>query len=377
MQNNLLTSNKLCIYKSQGRVFNEKASLVRTPFQRDRDRIIHSASFRRLKHKTQVFANTEEDHFRTRLTHSMEVSQIARTIARTLVLNEDLSETLSLSHDLGHTPFGHSGEESLNECMDDYGGFDHNIQTIRIVTLIEKKYYDFRGLNLTLETLDGLLKHNGPIYDLSKIEKILQINILKNKIKFHNSPSLEAQVAAISDDIAYNNHDIQDGIRAGLFTIEELSEINFFKELLKKHKNKIKKHGKEIVIYQIIRDSINIMANDLTTNTRKNLTKFKIKKKEDVYNKSKKIVNFSNRMEKNDFQIKEFLGNKMYNERNVVKMNNFGKKIIKKLFEKIQNNPKKFIKEEHLERNDKNRSIADFVAGMTDRYAINLYNSLK
>ena len=377
MQNNLIKLNKLSIFVSQGRIFSEKKSLVRSPFQRDRDRIIHSASFRRLKHKTQVFANTKEDHLRTRLTHSMEVSQIARTIARTLMLNEDLSETLSLAHDLGHTPFGHSGEESLNECMENYGGFDHNLQTVRIVTLIEEKYYNFKGLNLTFETLDGLLKHSGSIHDLSKIKKMLQFDILKKKIKFYHSPYLEAQVAGISDDIAYNNHDIQDGIRAGLFTIEDLSEINFFKELLKKHKNKIKKYGKEIVIYQIIRDSINAMVNDLTTNTRKNLIKFKIKKKQDIYKTSEQIVNFSENMRKNDFQIKEFLGNKMYNDKKVMKMNNFGKKIIKKLFKKMNNNPKKFIKKENLKSNGKNRSISDFIAGMTDRYAINLYSSLK
>ena len=377
MQNNLTKLNKLSIFVSQGRIFSEKKSSVRSPFQRDRDRIIHSASFRRLKHKTQVFANTKEDHFRTRLTHSMEVSQIARTIARTLMLNEDLSETLSLAHDLGHTPFGHSGEESLNECMEKYGGFDHNLQTVRIVTLIEEKYYNFKGLNLTFETLDGLLKHSGSIHDLSKIKKMLQFDILKKKIKFYNSPSLEAQVAGISDDIAYNNHDIQDGIRAGLFTIEDLSEINFFKELLKKHKNKIKKYGKEIVIYQIIRDSINAMVNDLTTNTRRNLIEFKIKKKQDIYKTSEQIVNFSENMRKNDFQIKEFLGNKMYNDTKVMKMNDFGKKIIKKLFKKMNNNPKKFIKKENLKSNGRNRSISDFIAGMTDRYAINLYSSLK
>ncbi len=377
MQNNLIKLNKLSIFVSQGRIFSEKKSSVRSPFQRDRDRIIHSASFRRLKHKTQVFANTKEDHFRTRLTHSMEVSQIARTIARTLMLNEDLSETLSLAHDLGHTPFGHSGEESLNECMEKYGGFDHNLQTVRIVTLIEEKYYNFKGLNLTFETLDGLLKHSGSIHDLSKIKKMLQFDILKKKIKFYNSPSLEAQVAGISDDIAYNNHDIQDGIRAGLFTIEDLSEINFFKELLKKHKNKIKKYGKEIVIYQIIRDSINAMVNDLTTNTRRNLIEFKIKKKQDIYKTSEQIVNFSENMRKNDFQIKEFLGNKMYNDTKVMKMNDFGKKIIKKLFKKMNNNPKKFIKKENLKSNGRNRSISDFIAGMTDRYAINLYSSLK
>ena len=216
---------------SKGRIYKEGESSVRSPYQRDRDRRVHSSSFRRLKHKTQVFVNTIGDHYRTRLTHSMEVSQIARTLARTLCLNEDLSETLSLSHDLGHTPFGHAGEEILNQCMEKYGGFNHNIQTLRIVILLENKYYKFKGLNLTIETLDGLVKHNGAVNDDSSFKEILGKNIFSNKIFFSRPSSLEAQVAAISDDIAYNNHDIQDGIKAQLFTLDELIEINFFKEI--------------------------------------------------------------------------------------------------------------------------------------------------
>ena len=206
-----------------GRIHKEKENHIRSPYQRDRDRIIHSTSFRRLKHKTQVFVNTEGDHYRTRLTHSMEVSQISRTLARALGLNEDLCETLSLAHDLGHTPFGHAGEEILDQCMINHGGFDHNIQTLRIVTLLESKYYNFFGLNLTLETLDGLIKHNGPIKDINKIDDILKLRTLSNNINLHSYPSLEAQVASISDDIAYNNHDLEDGFRAGLFSIDEFN----------------------------------------------------------------------------------------------------------------------------------------------------------
>ena len=220
---------------SKGRIYNEKENSIRSPYQRDRDRIIHSSSFRRLKHKTQVFVNTEGDHYRTRLTHSMEVSQISRTLARSLGLNEDLCETLSLSHDLGHTPFGHAGEEVLNQCMKKHGGFDHNIQTLRIVTLLENKYYKFFGLNLTIETLDGLIKHNGPVKDLNLYNTILKKNLFRNKIIFYASPSLEAQVAAISDDIAYNNHDLEDGLRAGLFTIEKFNSIPFVSKLINKH----------------------------------------------------------------------------------------------------------------------------------------------
>ena len=230
--------SKLGLFKSRGRIFNESTSIYRTPFQRDRDRIIHSASFRRLKHKTQVFVNTEGDHYRTRITHSIEVAQIARTIAKYLNLNDDLAETLSLAHDLGHTPFGHAGEEALNECMNEHGGFDHNLQTIRIVMFLENKYLKFKGLNLTIETLDGLLKHNGIIEDYSYIQKIIGLKNFKNKINFKRSPSLESQISAISDDIAYNNHDIQDGLKARLFKLNDLIEINFFKKIYKLHQKK-------------------------------------------------------------------------------------------------------------------------------------------
>ena len=212
---------KIGIIKSRGRLINEANSPYRSPFQRDRDRIIHSGAFRRLKHKTQVFVNTEGDHYRTRITHSIEVAQIARTISRYLNLNDDLTETLSLAHDLGHTPFGHAGEEALNECMSDHGGFDHNLQTLRIVMFIENKYVKFKGLNLTVETLDGLLKHNGPYYDDTDVKNLIGLKNLKNKIDLNSYPSIEAQIASISDDIAYNNHDIQDGFNANIFRINE------------------------------------------------------------------------------------------------------------------------------------------------------------
>ena len=198
----------LALSKSIGRLHKENNSVYRTSFQRDRDRIIHSASFRRLKHKTQVFVNTEGDHYRTRITHSIEVAQIARSIAKYLGLNDDLSETLSLAHDLGHTPFGHAGEDALNDCMINYGGFDHNLQTLRIVMFLEHKYLKFKGLNLTIETLDGLLKHNGPVNDLSTVNRLIGLKNFNKKIKYKNSGLLEAQISTISDDIAYNNHDI-------------------------------------------------------------------------------------------------------------------------------------------------------------------------
>ena len=368
--------SKIGLFKSKGRIIKESVSKYRSPFQRDRDRIIHSASFRRLKHKTQVFVNTEGDHYRTRITHSMEVAQIARSIAKYLSLNEDLAETLSLAHDLGHTPFGHAGEEALNEQMEDYGGFDHNLQTLRIVMFLENKYLKFNGLNLSIETLEGLVKHNGPVDNLYLLDTIIGINNFKNMINFDIFPPLEAQISAISDDIAYNNHDIQDGINANLFKLEELVEINFFKDIYKKYKDKINKKNYKIATHQIIRDSIDIMIKDLISNTKRNLYNSNIKKLGDISKINFLIVDFSKKIKESENEIRYFLKNKMYNNKNVLKKNNEGKIIIKKLFNKIKKKPEKYISKEQL-KNNNYRAISDFISGMTDRYAINLYNSAK
>ncbi len=367
---------KIGLFKSKGRIFKESSSKYRSPFQRDRDRIIHSASFRRLKHKTQVFVNTEGDHYRTRITHSIEVAQIARSIARYLNLNEDLTETLSLAHDLGHTPFGHAGEDSLNECMSKHGGFDHNLQTLRIVMFLENKYLKFNGLNLSIETLEGLLKHNGPVNDLDLVNNLIGINKFKKMINFKTYPSLEAQISAISDDIAYNNHDIQDGIKANLFKLDELVEIDFFKGIYQKYKKKINKQNYKITTYQIIRDSIDLMIKDLINNTIKNLTQNKINDYKDITKTDFPMVNFSDKIKISENEIRYFLKSKMYNNKNVLAKNNKGKLIIKKLFEKINKNPRKFIPKAELSKN-KYRAISDFISGMTDRYAINLYNDIK
>jgi len=369
--------SKLGLFKSRGRIFNESTSIYRTPFQRDRDRIIHSASFRRLKHKTQVFVNTEGDHYRTRITHSIEVAQIARTIAKYLNLNDDLAETLSLAHDLGHTPFGHAGEDVLNECMNDYGGFDHNLQTIRIVMFLENKYLKFKGLNLTVETLDGLLKHNGIIKDYFYIKTIIGLKNFKNKINFKRSPSLESQISAISDDIAYNNHDIQDGLKARLFKLNDLIEIDFFKEIYKLHRKKTKSINNDILIYQIIRDSINLMVKDLIKNTMKNLKIKKAKSVHDIYSCKDRLVCFSNKFMKIEEEIKYFLRTRMYDNKNVLIKNNKGKRIVKNLFDIIKKNPRKYLTTQKNLKSNKYRDIADFISGMTDRYAINLYNNLK
>ena len=363
---------------SKGRIYKESENFIRSPYQRDRDRIIHSTSFRRLKHKTQVFVNTEGDHYRTRLTHSMEVSQIARTLARSLSLNEDLSETLSLAHDLGHTPFGHAGEEALSKCMEKYGGFDHNIQTLRIVTLIENRYYKFYGLNLTVETLDGLIKHNGPVLNkIYEYKKILKQNLLKDMIAFNSYPSLEAQVAAISDDIAYNNHDLEDGLRAGLFTIKKFSSIPTISRLINKHLQNIKKFRREIIISQIVRDLINLMVVDVIKTTNINLKKINPQSINNIYNHNGLIVDFSDKMKKIDKQIKDFLHRNMYNHSKVIVNTKKGKKIVNDLFTYMLKNPKKYINRRLFKNENDERVIADFIAGMTDRYAINLHKKIK
>jgi len=373
-----LKYSKLAVsIKSKGRIHHEKLSTLRSPYQRDRDRVIHSTAFRRLKHKTQVFVNTTGDHYRTRITHSLEVAQIARTLARYFNLNEDLCETISLSHDLGHTPFGHAGEDALNECMKPYGGFDHNIQTVRIVTLLENKYYNFKGINLSLETIDGLVKHNGKVINQDKINSMLGKNFFKNKINFLKSPSLEAQIASISDDIAYNSHDLEDGLRAKLYTIEDLKNIPILTKIITKHKKFIKLKGSELVLRQIIREIINEMVKDIILNTKKNLKKQKINSIFDVYGAKSLLVSFSREMKLFDTTIKSFLMKKMYLCENVLKKTNNGKKIIRFLFVKIKQNPLKFIKKSVFQRDNVERNICDYIAGMTDRYAINLFNSLK
>jgi len=377
-KNSIQTLSNLAVpLKSKGRFFKEEKTHLRSDFQRDRDRIIHSTAFRRLKHKTQVFVNTSGDHFRTRITHSLEVAQIARTLSKFFNLNEDLCETLSLAHDLGHTPFGHAGEEALNTCMKTYGGFDHNIQTIRIILFLENRYYNFKGLNLTLETIDGLLKHNGPIKKLKKYNKILGKNYFKNKIKFNTFPSLEAQIASISDDIAYNSHDLEDGLKSNLFKLKDLEGIPVLKKIIHKHKKNIKSYSVDLIIRQIVREIINEMVKDIITTTKKNIKKYKLKNLNDVYKSNNQVVTFSKQMKEFDRKIKSFLKKKMYYHKEVIKNTNRGKTIIRKLFLSIKKKPEKYINVSKYDKSDIARSICDFIAGMTDRYAINLYNKIK
>ena len=379
MQKNSINKlSKLAIpFVSKGRFYKEKKTSLRSDFQRDRDRIIHSTAFRRLKHKTQVFVNTSGDHFRTRITHSLEVSQIARTLSKFFNLNEDLSETLSLAHDLGHTPFGHAGEEALNDCMSKYGGFDHNIQTIRIVTKLENRYYNFNGLNLSFETLDGLVKHNGPVKDLKKFNKILGKNFFKNKINFSANTFLEAQIASISDDIAYNSHDLEDGLKSNLFELNDLKNIPILNKIILKHKKKLKKNSMDLVVRQIIREIINEMVSDVIKTTQKNIKLNKIKILKDVYKLDKNVVSFSDYMQDFDLKIKRFLKEKMYFHKSVNTKTNYGRNIIKRLFYKIKKSPNKYININKYKNSNLERIICDYIAGMTDRYAINLYNKIK
>jgi len=378
IDNRFLNSFACHSSNTRGRIYKDEPLILgRSEYQRDRDRIIHSTAFRRLKHKTQVFVNTTDDHYRTRITHSLEVSQIARTLAKYFKLNEDLCETLSLAHDLGHTPFGHAGEQVLDECMKNFGGFDHNIQTLRIITLLENKYYSFKGLNLTFETLDGLIKHNGPISNLNKIENILGFNFFKDKIDFKKQSSLESQISSISDDIAYNSHDLEDGLKANLFEIEDLKDIPLINEIIRKQKKNFNKKNKELFIRQIVRDIINEMVLDIIKNTKKNINKYKILSINDVYKSKNFIVEFSSKMSSFDKSIKLFLKKNMYFSKSVLKKTNIGKKVIKTLFSKIKEKPKRFLNLNSLNKDNIERSISDFIAGMTDRYAINLYNKIK
>ena len=360
-------------YKSsKGRVFFEKEDPNRTCFMRDRDRIIHSSAFRRLKYKTQVFVHHEEDYFRTRLSHSLEVSQLSRSISKVFNINDDLTESISLSHDLGHTPFGHAGEEVLNKKMKGKGGFNHNYQALKILTVLEKKYLDFDGLNLTFETLDGILKHNGPIKSVlpSYIQSF--INFFGGEKKTQGS--FEAQIAAICDDIAYNNNDIDDGLYAGLFEIEELNELEIIKDALKKINLKKSKEYRRIK-YELIRKLINIMVDDLIRNTKQNIQNFKIKNCNEILELDKPLVIFGDEMKNKEKNLKVFLKNKMYNHPKVKTMNFKAKKIVSDLFDL-------YIDEPYLlpsgwrnfkNKNEKYVNVSDYISGMTDNYAINIH----
>ena len=360
---------------SKGRLYKENYSQTRSEFQRDRDRILHSAAFRRLKHKTQVFVSNEGDHYRTRLTHSLEVSQIARSISKIFNLNEDLTETLSLSHDIGHPPFGHAGEDALSECMVSHEGFDHNDQAIRIVHLLEKKYFDFEGLNLTWETLEGLVKHNGPM--TKDVPKTIEALDNEFDLKLNEFSSIEAQIASIADDIAYNNHDLDDGLRAGFFSYDDLVELPMIGEIIKNFPKNYNSYDMQRINNEITRKSTSIMITDVINTISEKVKKSKVRCNEDVRLNNEKIADFSDKTKEEVKYIRSFLSMKMYNHDKVKAMTSNAHQVISSLFKLFIEQDEKFIKE-HMKQiisdEDKPRAVCDFIAGMTDNYAQNFYS---
>ena len=358
--------------KSKGRVFSEKEDSFRTCFMRDRDRIIHSSAFRRLKYKTQVFVYNKEDYFRTRLSHSIEVSQLARSIAKIFRVNDDLVESISLAHDLGHTPFGHAGEDELNHKMKKNGGFNHNFHALKILTKLEKKYSGFDGLNLTFETLDGILKHNGPIK--FKVPEYISDFVLFFDGDLEQNGSFESQLSSICDDIAYNNNDIDDGLHAGFFSIDELSEIDLVKSVLKRIK-KNKFNDSSRVRYELVRNLIKIMMNDLIQNTKENIQKHKIKFSGDIECQKVKIVSLSDDMIREERKLKLFLKNNMYLHPRIRTMTIKAKKIISDLFDLFIEEPSLMPGNWNRFTNDKQKfiNVCDYISGMTDNYAINTH----
>lgn len=369
--------------KSRGRRYAEPESPIRTVFQRDRDRIIHSAAFRRLKHKTQVFVYHEGDYYRTRLTHSIEVAQVARTICRVLGLDEDLGEALALAHDLGHTPFGHAGEEALDEVMQPYGGFDHNAQTLKVLTVLEQRYIGFDGLNLTWETLEGIAKHNGPLVAKSGQplpEFIVQYDS-EHPLGLETYPGAEAQVAAMSDDIAYNNHDIDDGLRAGLFTVDDLRDVPLagpaFCEVLAAHPEV----DRSRLIHESSRRIIDSMVSDLIAQTRQTLEAKRPNSVEDVRGLAEPLVAFSDSMAQQDRHLKAFLFEHMYRHPKVLAMAERARVVVKDLFGYYLDRPDRLPAEwlarlSDGEGGDAPRLVADYIAGMTDRFALDAHTGL-
>ena len=376
--------------QSRGRLAKEDSSLTRSEFRRDCDRIIHSAAFRRLEYKTQVFVNHEGDHYRTRLTHSLEVAQIARSISRNLCLNEDLAEAMALAHDLGHTPFGHAGEEALHDAAKDLCGFNHNAQSVKIVTSLEQKYAAFDGLNLSWELLEGLTKHNGPIigehrnkelYDGTVPEVIAQYNALHN-LDLDKFPSAEAQIAANADDIAYNNHDIDDGLRAKLFNLEDIKKLPMVGNIFRELENEYPSIEHQRLVHEANRRMINRMIVDITRQTYKNIKDFNIQTADDVRKLDIPLVAFSHGMAENIKTIKQFLHENMYRHYKVCRMTSKAKRVVGDLFNILYNEPEclptEWRKKARLATTNKGVAevVVDFIAGMTDRFAMDEHKKL-
>lgn len=363
--------------KTRGRVYPEKSTPYRNEFERDRDRIIHSNAFKRLQYKTQVFVNHEGDHYRNRLTHSIEVSSIARSVCKALDLSDDLVEGVALAHDLGHSPFGHAGEEALNECMKDFGGFSHNAHSFKILTLLEEKYAAYKGLNLTWEVLEGIIKHNGPLQKKDISEYILQYD-QKHSLDLANYSSAEAQVASLSDDIAYICHDLEDSINAKIIAFMDLEEIDF----IARYVHEVKKHYKGLnrsrKIYEASRKLMHQLIESLLFQTRENIKKYKIKTENDIRNLDKPLVEFTAPVTSEIAQIKKFLFKKVYKHHKVMHVTLRCQRIMKDLFQLYVGNIDLLpITWKHIAEDGDKRAkmslIADYMAGMTDRFAIKQY----
>lgn len=375
--------------QSRGRRLAETESPMRSVYQRDRDRVVHSAAFRRLKHKTQVFVYHEGDHYRTRLTHSLEVAQIARTIARVLGLNEDLAEALALAHDLGHPPFGHAGEEALNACMAEFGGFDHNEQTFRVLTHLERRYALFDGLNLTWEMLEGIVKHNGPLCGSRAGARSLAHGVPLSIAEFDREWSLEldgfagaeAQVAALADDIAYNNHDIDDGLRAGLFAVEDLKVVPLagpvFAEVMALYP------GLETtrLIHESVRRMINVMVRDVIAESQRRIAAGDLRSPADVRARAEPVIAFSDDMRGHDIGLKRFLFQRMYRHDRINRTMAQAKDVVRDLFQLHLDQPALLPPEWSREaacadRRQCGRVVADYIAGMTDKFALETHARL-
>jgi dGTPase len=371
--------------RSRGRLVQESESPTRTPFQRDRDRIIHSTAFRRLKHKTQVFIAHEGDHYRTRLTHTIEVAQIARALARALRLDEDLAEAIALVHDFGHTPFGHTGEDALNDRMKDFGGFDHNAQSLRIVTRLERRYAEFDGLNLSWETLEGLVKHNGPLTGAHAKEGSVPQPILDYSagydLQLSSFASLEAQCAAIADDIAYNAHDIDDGLRSGLLRLDALDGVPLTRSLLDEVRGRYPSLDDVRTAHELVRRQITIMVEDVIGQSQANIAALAPSSVEDIRAAGSAMVTFSPAMREAEKVLKRFLYKNLYYHEKVVPVRQAADRIVRDLFDAYMSDPGTMPEEWHAgletcELPVQARRVADFLAGMTDNYAIREHKRL-
>lgn len=351
---------------SLGREYREKSHEYRTEFQRDRERIIHSRAFRRLEYKTQVFVNHEGDHYRTRMTHTIEVAQIARSIARALRLNEDLAESIALAHDLGHTPFGHSGERALNDILSDSGGFEHNRQSLRVVEKLEERYNEFPGLNLTWETREGIIKHST-YYDHPEVSQYAP----------DEKPSLEAQIIDFADEIAYNNHDLDDGISSGLLDLEDISKLRIWQMALSAAGQDVPRQ-KKFLVNTMIRSIINIFVSDLINTTKKNIDRLSIKTFKDVKKCGMKAAGFCEEISEANMELKSFLNKNLYQHYRVVRMSIKAQRVVRELFAIYFENPHTLSQGylSRIESDGLKQTISDYIAGMTDRYALEEHQKL-